>query len=125
MAEQKITCILCPMGCRMTAEAIEGGAVRVKGNSCKRGEGYARQELLSPMRTVTSSVRVAGGAKPLCPVKTASAVPKSAIPKVLAEIHALTAAAPIQIGQSLSCDVAGTGVRLVATAPVRAEGCDG
>ena len=41
--EQAITCINCPMGCRMTV-TLEGGKVTaVSGNTCKRVEKYAQQ----------------------------------------------------------------------------------
>ena len=68
------------------------------------------------MRTVTSLVAVVGGEHPLCPVKTAQAVPKDRIPEVLAILRSLRAQAPIVMGDVLLRDIAGTGVDLVATA---------
>ena len=38
--ERKITCIICPRGCAMTAE-IQGETVTVTGNTCPKGEEYA------------------------------------------------------------------------------------
>ena len=112
---REMTCIICPMGCRLTAE-IEGEAIRVRGNTCKRGETYAVQEVTCPMRTVTSLIAVEGAALPLCPVKTRAQVPKEKIGEVLAQLRGARVKAPVKIGQVLIADVAGTGVDIVATA---------
>ena len=43
--EQTITCINCPVGCRMTVRLSDSGEViSVTGNTCPRGDKYARQE---------------------------------------------------------------------------------
>ena len=68
------------------------------------------------MRTVTSSVRVEGGRRPVCSVKTAENVRKADIDAVLAAIRALTVKAPVAIGDVLCANISGTGVDLVATA---------
>ena len=62
-----------------------------------------------------------GGELPLCPVKTAQAVPKDRIPEVLAILRSLRAQAPIVMGDVLLRDIAGTGVDLVATADRAAD----
>lgn len=115
MEPRNLTCIVCPMGCRMTVSEVDG-QLRVTGNTCPRGEKYAIQEVTLPTRVITSSVKLTGGALPLCPVKTAAPVPKAMIPQCLAAIRAIHAAAPVRIGQVLADDLAGTGVALVATA---------
>ena len=114
--ETTMTCICCPMGCRLTIAPKEGGGWTVSGNSCPRGAKYAVQEMEAPERVVTSTVRVQGGAAPLVAAKTASPVPKGSIPACLEAIRALAVPAPIAVGQVLAPDLAGTGVALVATA---------
>ena len=116
-----MVCIVCPVGCQLTVAQDDQGNVTVKGNSCKRGIAYGTQELLKPMRTVTTSVWVQGGAQPLCPVKTADTVPKEDIDKVLSAIHAVAARAPIKLGDVLLQNAADTGVNVVATASVLSE----
>ena len=76
--EQELTCINCPLGCRMTADVQDGEVVRVTGNSCKRGETYARQECVRPMRTLTASAPVAGSRCPVS-VKTSCPIPRERI----------------------------------------------
>ena len=114
----EMTCICCPMGCRLTIAPKEGGGWTVAGNSCPRGAKYAVQEMEAPERVVTSTVRVEGGASPLVAAKTASPVPKGSVPACLDAIRALAVPAPVSVGQVLASDLAGTGVALVAT-----EGC--
>ncbi len=116
--ETTMTCICCPMGCRLTIAPKEGGGWTVAGNSCPRGAKYAVQEMEAPERVVTSTVRVEGGAAPLVAAKTASPVPKGSILACLEAIRTLAVPAPISIGQVLAPDLAGTGVSLVATSEV-------
>ena len=33
----ELTCIRCPMGCRVTAQVENGAVVSVTGNTCRRG----------------------------------------------------------------------------------------
>ena len=111
----KMVCILCPMGCMLTVEQ-RGDDVVVTGNECARGAKYGKQELLSPMRVVTTSVWVDGADLPLCPVKTAGEVSKAKIGDVLAQTEAAHIKSPVRIGDVVIHDVAGTGVDVVATA---------
>ena len=114
MAE--MTCIACPLGCRLTVQTDEAGEVLVSGNGCAHGITYGVQEFTRPMRQVTSTVRVLGGPRPLCAVKTRDAVPKDKIPEVLAAIQRARPVSPVWVGQVIVADIAGTGVDLVATA---------
>ena len=116
MDEMELTCICCPIGCGLRATLEAGQVVRVTGNTCPRGEAYARREAVSPMRTVTSSVAVEGGVRPVVPVKTVPDVPKDRIFPVMDAIRDLTVPAPVRAGDVLLRDVAGTGADVVATA---------
>ena len=93
----------------------DGANVVVSGNSCPRGEDYARAEVTNPTRMVTGLVRVAGMRKPL-PVKTKVPVPKAKISDVLFAMHQTTVQLPVGIGDVIVPDIASTGVDLVATA---------
>lgn len=116
MAETRvITCINCPMGCRMTVALDDAGAVvSVTGNTCKRGDTYARQEVTAPVRMVTAVVRVAGSEMPVS-VKTREPIPKTQIPACMAALRALRLRAPIRSGETVLPDVCGTGVDVIAT----------
>ena len=118
MTEEKIvTCINCPMGCRVTVRLEDGEIVSVEGQTCKRGETYARQECVEPRRMVTAVLPVEGGETPAS-VRTAAPVPKALIAGVMRELAALSLAAPIALGDVVAANVCGTGVDVIATADV-------
>lgn len=56
MEEKNLICIGCPMGCPLTVKMEHGEVVSVTGNTCKRGDIYARKEVTNPTRIVTSTV---------------------------------------------------------------------
>lgn len=114
METKNLTCIGCPLGCALTA-VPNGEGYDISGYTCKRGLDYARKELTSPRRTVTSTVRVSGGKAGVTSVRTASDVPKDAIFRCMEAINALVIPAPVKIGDVLCDNIAGTGVALVAT----------
>ena len=114
--KRELVCIICPRGCRMTAEITEGG-VEVKGNACKRGEEYATAEITAPKRTVTSMVRVCNREDTMVSVKTSAPVPKENIFDVMEKIRAAKVDAPVAIGDVIIPDL--FGVDIVATKDVK------
>lgn len=122
MSEEKrnLTCIRCPMGCQITVTSESGEVRAVEGNSCPRGDEYARNEVTHPVRTVTSTVRVRKGSLPVVSVKTQTDIPKDRIFDVMRDINSVTVTAPVHIGDVLMENIAGTGVALVATRDVPA-----
>lgn len=123
MKTVELTCIGCPLGCTVTVKTEGGEIVSVSGNTCPRGDSYARKEVTDPTRIVTTTVKVRGGARERVACKTASDIPKNKISQVMSEANALTAEAPVDLGDVLLDNVADTGVALVATAGVAAI-CD-
>lgn len=115
--EQTITCISCPVGCRMTVITQDGQFVSVSGNTCKRGEVYARQECIAPQRTVTAVIPVQGASTPLS-VKTRTPIPKAQISACMQALSALELTAPVHAGEVVLPDVCGTGVDIIATKTV-------
>lgn len=115
METRNLTCIGCPMGCALTVEMENGEVVSVTGNTCKRGDVYARKEVTAPTRIVTSIVRVNGGEIAMVPCKTATDIPKEKIFDIMKEINRVQVSAPVMIGDVLLENVAGTGVSVVAT----------
>ena len=112
--EQAITCINCPVGCRMQVTVENGVVTSVKGNSCKRGDTYARQECVAPMRMVTAVVTLHNRKTPLS-VKTCTPIPKEAIFDCMRAIQQAEPSAPVRIGQVVCPNVCGTGVDVIAT----------
>ena len=113
--EQTITCINCPVGCRMTVTLSDcGDFVSVSGNTCPRGASYARQECTLPERMITAVIPVSGSRTPLS-VKTSAPVPKSMIQAVMTDLGRLTVAAPVRMGQVVLPNVLQTGSDIIAT----------
>ena len=115
MEQKELICIGCPMGCPLKVEQSEGEVIRVFGNTCKRGEVYARKEVTNPTRIVTSTVRAVGGVLPVVSVKTSADIPKGKIGACMQALKQVEVMAPVAIGQGVLHDVAKTGVDVVAT----------
>ena len=120
MEQKKLTCICCPLGCQMTAELENGKVLSVTGNTCKRGADYAKKEVTSPTRIVTSTVKVSGGNARTVSVKTKSDIPKDKIFECVKALREVTVPAPIAIGDVVLENVADTGTDMVATKCVEA-----
>lgn len=121
MEERQLTCIGCPMGCQLQV-LMDGKEVQsVTGNTCKRGEIYARKEVTDPTRIVTTTVRVLGGAVPVVSCKTGADIPKDRIFDCCHQLRDLEVKAPVRMGDILLKDICGTGVNLVATSEAAAR----
>jgi CxxC motif-containing protein len=120
MKKAKITCISCPRGCGITVRHEHDRIVGMDGNYCPNGLIYAENEFLSPMRMLTSTVRIAGGELPLLPVKTKRPIPKGKIHDCMIAICSIEAHAPVKLGDVLCRDIGGTGTDLIATRDLEA-----
>ena len=121
MESKTITCICCAMGCQITVETDESEIINITGNTCKRGDTYARREITSPSRTVTSTVRVTGGTLPAVSVKTRSDIPKDKIFDCIRCLKDVSVKAPVHIGEVILSNAAGTGVDIIATKNVETQ----
>lgn len=122
MSRIELTCIGCPLGCAVTVETDDNGQIEsITGNTCKRGEDYARKEVTNPTRIVTSTVKVEGGTLDMVSVKTRSDIPKGKIFDCVHDLKGICVKAPVHIGDVIAADVAGTGVDMIATKEVAAR----
>ncbi len=109
---KELICITCPKGCHLQVD--EQNDYAVTGNNCPRGAEYGRNELLHPVRVITSTVRIAGASIPRLPVKTDKPLPKEHMFDCMELINSLRIQSPVQTGEILSENLFGTGVNLVA-----------
>lgn len=112
---KNLTCIRCPMGCALRVEMNGKEVVSIEGNTCPRGAEYGKNEVTHPMRAVTSTVKAAGGIRPVVSCKTAGEVPKEKIFDVMDAIKKVNVMAPVTMGDVIVPNIAGTGVDLIAT----------
>lgn len=115
--EQQITCINCPVGCRMTVTLENGQVTSVTGNTCKRGLLYAQQECVAPERMVTAVIAVEDRKTPVS-VKTRTPIPKVKIFECMKQLAATQVKAPVHMGDVVCPNVCGTGVDVIATKTV-------
>lgn len=114
-----ITCILCPIGCKILVDK-KGDKVEVcSGNKCKKGVDYAIYEVLDPKRILTTSILVEDGEWPLVSVKSSRPVPKDKIFDVLEEIKKVKTEAPVKLGIILIKNVAKTGIDIISTKSIK------
>ncbi|MDO4489846.1 MAG: DUF1667 domain-containing protein [Lachnospiraceae bacterium] len=109
---KNIICITCPKGCHLQVD--ENNDYAVTGNNCPRGAEYGRNELLHPVRVITSTVHITGASIPRLPVKTDKPLPKEHMFDCMEIINGLRVQSPVQVGQILAENLFGTGVNLVA-----------
>lgn len=117
----QFNCTTCPSECLLTVEVerdADGAVVEarsVTGNSCPRGDKFAHQELICPMRVLTTTIAVSGGDEALLPVRTAEAIPLALHAQAMNLIRGLVVNAPIRIGDVVLEDLLGTSIDLVAS----------
>lgn len=112
--EHQITCINCPVGCRMTVITEGNEVVSVTGNTCPRGKTYAQQECTAPMRMVTAVVAVENRVVPVS-VKTRTPIPKKDIFDCMKQLSEIKVQAPVHMGDVVCANVCGSGVDVIAT----------
>ena len=114
MKTVELTCIMCPIGCRITAEKT-GEEWKISGNGCPRGAAYAKKEAERPVRVITSLVKTADG-KALS-VKTENPVPKEEVFSLLSYLKTVTVSRKTDVGDEiLSVNLpGGETVRFLAT----------
>jgi CxxC motif-containing protein len=113
--KRDLICIGCPVGCNLTVTLESGSVMKVEGNTCPKGDTYARKEVTNPTRIVTSTVEVIGGSRPFISVKTKNDIPKDKIFECMEEIKQIRVMSPVHMGDIIIENVAGTGISIVAT----------
>lgn len=139
------TCIVCPRGCSLEVEmargtsspdaaAAQGGAaviagspsiLSVSGNGCKRGEDYARREVVDPRRSLTSTVRTRGLERRRLPVRSSGALPLGRLVEAARALDGIVVDKPMKCGDLVAKDLIGLGVDVIATDTIDAAETDG
>ncbi len=110
---KNLICIVCPRGCRLTVD--EENNYAVSGNQCPRGEEYGKNEILNPVRTLTSTVRIDSKELKLCPVRTEKPIPKGKMFEGIKALNAVSLKAPVKTGDIVLKDFLSTGVDVIVT----------
>jgi CxxC motif-containing protein len=115
----RLTCVLCPVGCELDVGRDAAGGLEVKGNQCEKGIPFAEEEVLHPRRNLATSVPIKGTAVKMVSVRLSGTVPREMLFPILAEIAKLRPESPIRRGQVLIVNVLGSGVDVIATRTVK------
>ena len=78
-------CLTCPNCCALTTDGIQ-----VSGHKCEKGQAFACQEWLEPLRVITTTIRMeTDHGMHIVPVKTAAPVPLTRLPAIMQKIKSL------------------------------------
>lgn len=110
---KELICIVCPKGCHLKVD--ENNDYKVAGNGCERGIEYGKNELINPMRVITSTVKIDGALHRRCPVKTNTSIPKGKMMEIVKELDSVVLKSPVNVGDVVIKNVAGTGADIVST----------
>jgi CxxC motif-containing protein len=116
MKKVEMICIVCPMSCRLVIDVDTAGAVlSVAGNSCNRGDIYARKELTNPTRMLTSTVKISGAIYDRLPVITSSDIPKGMMFEVMKALANVEVVAPVKVNDIILENVCDLGINIIAS----------
>ena len=114
MAIKIIVCTTCPLGCEMEIEHEDRKLIKVTGQTCKRGDKYAEDEIVNPRRTLTSTVIINNAGIKLMPVKTSQPIAKDKLFEGMNIINSIKIDAPIKMWDILYENFTESGINLVA-----------
>ncbi|HMK65657.1 MAG TPA: DUF1667 domain-containing protein [Thermodesulfobacteriota bacterium] len=82
---KQYTCLTCPNCCALTTDGTQ-----VSGNKCEKGQTFACQEWIEPLRVITTTIHVgAPDGTHIVPVKTAAPIPLTQLPAIMQKIKSL------------------------------------
>ena len=116
VAEKKhFVCVVCPIGCEIDVVHDGDKIISMEGNKCEKSEEFVRQELIEPMRILTTTVRIQGARWAVIPVRSDKAVPKRLFPRIMKQLRRIKLQAPVSMLDVVGKDSVGTGANIIAT----------
>lgn len=113
--KKEIICTVCPRGCAINVEGSENGINGIEGYSCKRGMEYAKSEFLSPVRILTTSVKIKGRENELLPVRSSKPLPKGKLFDCMEIIKKVEVSLPVKQYDIIVSNICGSGADIVAS----------
>lgn len=118
MNTKELVCTVCPNSCNLIVELdSEGQAAKVSGNRCPRGEVFAKQEVVCPMRVLTSTVliRQEDGTETLLPVRSSDSFALEKHVQAMELLRHMTVKAPVKMNDVIIRGLLGTDVNIIAS----------
>jgi CxxC motif-containing protein len=108
---RRFICLVCPTCCELETDGTE-----VIGSRCPKGEGFARQEMVMPIRVITTTVRCkTSKGMTMVPVKTVCPVPLSRFSGIMKQIKSLRLSEVPPIGSRIEAGSSADPVELIVT----------
>ncbi len=115
-AEKKhFVCVVCPIGCEIDVVCEGRKITSMEGNKCEKSVEFVTQELIEPMRILTTTVRIQGARWPVIPVRTDKAVPRRLFSRIMKQLRRITLQAPVNMSELVVRDILRTGANIIAT----------
>jgi len=115
-AEKKhFVCVVCPIGCEIDVVHDGSKIISMEGNKCEKSEEFVTQELIEPMRVLTTTVRIQCSKWPVIPVRTDKSVPKRLFPRIVRQLRRIKLQAPVNMLDVVVKDVLRTGANIIST----------
>jgi CxxC motif-containing protein len=117
MAVEKrhFVCVVCPIGCEIDVVHDGSKIISMEGNRCEKSVEFVSQELIEPMRILTTTVRIQGSRWRVIPVRSDKAVPKRLFPRVMKQLRRITLQAPVNMLDVVVTDILHTGANVITT----------
>ena len=112
--ENSLVCILCPNSCIINYHKQDERYI-VTGGMCTKGKDYVLEEILNPMRILTSTVKINNSKRELASVRTTLGIPKEKLMHAMKIIKKIKLEEPVIIGDIIIKDFISQGVDLIAT----------
>jgi|YelNatPaOPRAMG01_1025707.scaffolds.fasta_scaffold11125_3 CxxC motif-containing protein len=106
---KEITCIVCPLGCRIL---IQGD--NILNYKCKKGLEYAKNEITSPKRVLTTTIKVIGFERRRLPVRVDREIPKDKLFLVLRKIKKIKIDKKVKSGEILIYNILNLGANVIS-----------
>jgi CxxC motif-containing protein len=115
VGKRHFVCVVCPIGCEIDVVHQGSKIISMDGNKCEKSREFVNQELLEPMRILTTTVRIQGSKWPVIPVRTDKAIPKRLFPRIMRKLGHIRLQAPVNMLDVVVRDVLHTGANVIAT----------
>jgi len=119
--KKHFVCVVCPIGCEIDVVHDDGEIISMEGNKCEKSHEFVSQELIEPMRILTTTVRIQGARLSVIPVRSDKAVPKRLFPRIMKKLRRIRLQAPVNMLDMVVKDIVGTGANIIATRTMTRE----
>lgn len=118
--EKTVTCIVCPKGCKINITYTEDTDFKiliqsVSGFSCIKGKEYIEQEVINPLRTLTTTIKTDNPHQKRLAVRSDSEIPLKDLKKVIKYLRTIVIKAPVTAGTCIAEKPLGLQTNIIAT----------